>query len=161
MGVAVGDWRKATNCSEFRFDSSSKNVCSNGTKYLKYFLIFTAIVHSSAMSEEPEILLQHASLQPHMPLPVWTRPPLWTERCSSGRLRLSGGNSPEPRKHLHSKGGVCLPLLRWNHATGSGRYWWTPVVSWSSWDLYWLNVLILTLYLFFFGGGSLLAGYIE
>lgn len=105
------------------------------------------------MSEEPEILLQRASLQPHMPLPVWTRPPLRIERCSSGGLRLSGGNPPEPRKHMHSKGGVCLPLLRRNHTTRVGRYWWTPVVSWSSQDLYWLSVLILTLCLVFWGGG--------
>uniref|UniRef100_A0A8C4DQF0 VWFD domain-containing protein n=1 Tax=Dicentrarchus labrax TaxID=13489 RepID=A0A8C4DQF0_DICLA len=60
LGVIVGDWRTATNCSELSFDKyTAKSVyipqlyCSTEN---------TMLCRSSGMSEEPRILLQRASL---------------------------------------------------------------------------------------------------
>lgn len=130
MGVTVGDWRKDSNCSkifEIQWLASIK------------FEVFIDIyrdrsARSSAVSEEPKILLCCASLQPHMPLSVWTWPPLRTERRSCGGLRLSAGNPPQPRG-VHSKVGVSVPLQQWNHSTGVCGNRRTPVVSWSSHNL--------------------------
>lgn len=95
--------------------------------------------HSCEMWEEPRVLLQYASLQPHVPLPVRTWSPLWAGWCACWGLRLSGGNSPEPRIHLHPKSRLCLPLLWRHNTTRTCCYWWATVVSWSE---YWHTIYI-------------------
>lgn len=104
----------------------------NSTAGRGIFHAITMLSDSSEMSEEPRILLQHASLQPHMPFPVCPWPSLWPGCCSCGGLWLSRGNSPEPRTHLYPKSRVCLSLPRWYNATGLHCYRWTTVVSWPS-----------------------------
>lgn len=134
MGVTVGDWRKDSNCSKIFETQWLASI-----KFEVFIDIYRdRSARSSAVSEEPKILLCCASLQPHMPLSVWTWPPLRTERRSCGGLRLSAGNPPQPRS-VHSKVGVSVPLQQWNHSTGVCGNRRTPVVSWSSHNLCWFQ----------------------
>lgn len=92
-------------------------------------MLITTLCRSSDMSEEPRILLQHASLQSYMPLPVWPWPSLWAGRSACGGLWLSGGNSPEQRERLYPKDGVCLSPPGGYNASRVWGYRRTKVVS--------------------------------
>lgn len=92
-------------------------------------MLIVMLCLSYAMSEKPRVLLQRSALQPYMPFSVWPRPSLWAGRWSSGGLWLSRRNPPEPRRHLHLKGRVCVSLLWKYNTTRSGCHRRTTVVS--------------------------------
>lgn len=85
--------------------------------------------HSCKMWEQPRILLQHPSLQPHVSLPIRVRSSLWPGWYACRRLWLSRRNPPELTIHMYTKGRLLLQLLRWYNTTWSCRHWWSTVVS--------------------------------
>lgn len=96
------------------------------TSFMKLLHLFC---HSCKMWEQPSILLQHSSLQPHVSLPIRVRSSLWPGWYACWRLWLSRGNPPELTSHVYNKGRLLLQLLRWYNTTWSCRHWRSTVVS--------------------------------